>query len=195
MVQYNNANRVWNMDNAPLVSMFNEYFSGGMNAIVFQELREARGLAYSASARYNAPYRLGDKEYFNTFIITQSDKMMDCIGEFNNLLNQIPQNQAGFELAKQSLLKSLATNRHTRFNTLNYYMTMRELGLNYDIDQKIYDKIPSITLDDIVNFAKERIANKPYKYLIVGDEKNLDTKSLEKIAPIRRVSEKEIFGF
>ena len=195
MVQYNNANRVWNMDNAPLVSMFNEYFSGGMNAIVFQELREARGLAYSASARYNAPYRLGDKEYFNTFIITQSDKMMDCIGEFNNLLNHIPQNQAGFELAKQSLLKSLATNRHTRFNTLNYYMTMRELGLNYDIDQKIYDKIPSITLDDIVNFAKERIANKPYKYLIVGDEKNLDTKSLEKIAPIRRVSEKEIFGF
>ena len=32
----------------PTLNMYNEYFGGGMNAIVFQEMREARGLAYSA---------------------------------------------------------------------------------------------------------------------------------------------------
>ena len=58
-----------------------------------------------------------------------------------------------------------------------------------------FQKMPSLTLTDLLKFAQENISNKPYKYLILGDEKNLDLKSLEKIAPIRRVSTKEIFGF
>ena len=39
------------------------------------------------------------------------------------------------------------------------------------------------------------MARKPYRYLILGDEKNLDIKALEKIAPIRRVSTEQIFGY
>jgi len=50
-------------------------------------------------------------------------------------------------------------------------------------------------MEDLVRYAAERISNRPYKYLILGDEKNLDIKSLEKIAPIRRVTTKEIFGY
>lgn len=29
----------------PLINIYNSYFAGGMNSIVFQEMREARGLA------------------------------------------------------------------------------------------------------------------------------------------------------
>lgn len=39
------------------------------------------------------------------------------------------------------------------------------------------------------------MANKTFKYLILGNEKELDIKSLEKIAPIRRVTTEEIFGY
>ena len=195
MVQYHNENRTWSPQNAAINALFNEYFGGGMNAIVFQEMREARGLAYSAAARYSEPKQLKDTEDFRTFIITQSDKMMDCIDEFKNLLNNMPKRQAGFDLAKQGLLKSLSTSRTTRFGVLNYYMTAQDLGLNYDIAQRIYDQLPALTIDDLVKFASERIANKPYKYLILGDEKSLDIKALEKIAPIRRVSTEEIFGY
>lgn len=195
MVQYNNENRTWSPDNAAINALFNEYFGGGMNAVVFQEMREARGLAYVAAARYGEPRRLKDKESFYTYIITQSDKMMDCINEFNRLLNDMPKRQAGFDLAKQGLLKSLSTSRTTRFSVLNYYMSAQDLGLDYDIAGKIYEQLPSLTMDDLVKFASERIANKPYKYLILGDEKSLDIKALEQIAPIRRVSTEEIFGY
>ncbi|MBM6992119.1 MAG: insulinase family protein [Prevotella sp.] len=195
MIQYHNENKTWSPDNAAADALFNEYFGGGMNAIVFQELREARGLAYSAAARYVEPWRKNDKEYFYTYIITQSDKMMDCVNEFNSLLNNMPQRQAGFDLAKQSLLKTLSTQRTTRFNVLQAYMDAQDLGLDYDIDQKIYSQLPALKLEDLVKYAADRISNKPYKYLILGDEKNLDLKSLEKIAPIHRVSTKEIFGF
>ena len=39
------------------------------------------------------------------------------------------------------------------------------------------------------------MAHKPYLYIILGDEKNLDIKALEKIAPIKRVTTEQIFGY
>jgi predicted Zn-dependent peptidase len=195
MIQYHNENKEWTPENAPVNALFNEYFGGGMNTIVFQELREARGLAYSAAARYNEPTRKGDKESFFTYIITQSDKMMDCVKEFNNLLNDMPARQSGFDLAKQGLLKTLATRRVTKFSVLNEYLRAKKKGLDYDINKTIYEKLPSLKLQDLVDFSKSRISNKPYKYIILGNEKDLDIKNLEKIGTIHRVSTDEIFGY
>ena len=195
MVQFHNENKEWNPNNAAKIAVFNEYFGGGMNAIVFQEMREARALAYSASASYRTPSRLGDKEYFNTYIITQNDKMMDCVAQFNELLNNVPVRQANFDLAKQNLLKSLASARTTKFSILAAYMAAQKMGLDYSLSEKIYKDLPSVTLDDIINFEKTNMANKTFKYLILGDEKELDMKALEKIAPIKRVTTEEIFGY
>ena len=195
MVQYNNDNRTWTPANEPLNALFNEYFGGSMNAIVFQELREARALAYSAGARYYTPVYKGNPEYFTTRIITQNDKMMDCITAFNDLLNNMPQRQAGLDLAKQSLMKSLATARTTKFGVLRAYMSALDKGIDYDISKNVYEGIPSLTLQDLVSFARERISGKAYRYVILGDEKNLDMKSLEKIAPIKRLTTDQIFGY
>lgn len=195
MVQFHNENKEWNPNDAAKIAVFNEYFGGGMNAIVFQEMREARALAYSASASYRTPSRLGDKEYFNTYIITQNDKMMDCVAQFNELLNNVPVRQANFDLAKQNLLKSLASARTTKFSILSAYMAAQKMGLDYSLSEKIYKDLPSVTLDDIINFEKTNMANKTFKYLILGNEKELDIRALEKIAPIKRVTTEEIFGY
>lgn len=195
MVQFHNENKEWTPNDAAKISLFNEYFGGGMNAIVFQEMREARALAYTASARYHMPSRLGDKEYFNTFIITQNDKMMDCVAQFNELLNNVPVRQANFDLAKQNLLKSLASARTTKFSILLAYMAAQKMGLDYSLSEKIYKDLPSVTLNDIINFEKTNMANKTFKYLILGNEKELDIKALEKIAPVKRVTTEEIFGY
>ena len=64
-----------------------------------------------------------------------------------------------------------------------------------DIRRGVYEALPKLTLEDIVKFEHDNMANKPWLYLILGDEKNLDMKSLEKIAPIKRVSTEEIFGY
>nr|WP_262288249.1 M16 family metallopeptidase [Hallella absiana] len=195
MTQYLNENKQWTPEQAPVNALFGEYFGGGMNAIVFQELREARGLAYSAGAWLTTPDRKGDPECFNTYIITQNDKMTDCIKEFNQLLNNMPERQAGLDLAKQSLMKSIATARTTKFSVLNAYLTARKRGLNYDINRVIYDKLPSLTMADLVKFAKENISGKPYRYIILGDEKELDMNALQKIGPVKKLTKEDIFGF
>ncbi len=68
-------------------------------------------------------------------------------------------------------------------------------GMNCTLAEKIYYDLPSVTFDDIINFEKQNMANKTFKYLILGNEKELDMKALEKIAPIKRVTTEEIFGY
>jgi hypothetical protein len=46
-----------------------------------------------------------------------------------------------------------------------------------------------------VNFEKQNMANKAYRYIILGDEKELDMKFLEKLGPIKRLSIEEVFGY
>ena len=195
MVQYTNSERDWDPSHAAVISLFNEYFGTGMNGIVFQELREARGLAYSAAAIYNQPLRLGHKEDAYTYIITQNDKMMDCVDEFNKLIADIPQSEAAFNLAKESLMKKLASRRTTRFGVLQSYIAAQNRGIDFDIYSKVYQELPKLYLFDIVDFENENMAGKPYRYLILGNEKELDMDRLQKIAPVKRVSLEEIFGY
>ena len=69
------------------------------------------------------------------------------------------------------------------------------MGLDYDINSVVYKTLPSLTLQDVVNFEKTNMAGKPYRYLILGDEKELDMKGLEKIGPIKRLTLEDIFGY
>ena len=195
MVQYHNEGTQWAPEHAATINMFNEYFGGGMNGIVFQELREARGLAYSAAAYYRQPSQKGHPEYAMTYIITQNDKMMDCVREFNNIVGTIPQSEAAFALAKESLMKKLASRRVVRGGVLNSYIAAQRLGLDYDINSVVYNALPNLKLNDIVKFEQQSMAGKPYRYLILGDEKELDIEGLEKIAPIRHLTLEEIFGY
>lgn len=195
MIQYHNEGRQWKPEEAAVKALFNQYFGGGMNTVVFQELREARGLAYSAFATYNEPVRKNKPEDFYTYIISQNDKMMDCIKVFNNIIDTIPQSQSAFEIAKQSLTKSLQSQRTLRFGILNAYTDAKERGIDYDINEKIYNALPTLSLDDIIKFEQQNMAHKPYRYIILGDEKELDMKALEKIGPIKRLSTEEIFGY
>ena len=192
--QYNNEGKAWSLAKAPVETLFNQYFGGGMNTVVFQELRETRALAYNAYAMYKRPEYKDDSESFFTHIISQNDKMGDCIKVFNEIVDSMPQNEAAFDLAKQSLTKSIQSERTTKFNIFQRYLFLKQLGLDHDYMQDIYAALPKLTLQDIVSFARQNIAHKTYRYAVLGNEKNLDMKVLEKIAPVKRLTTEDIFG-
>lgn len=195
MRQYHNAGNAWSPDREPVISLFNEYFGGGMNGVVFQELRESRGLAYNAYAAYISNARKGHSEYAFTHIISQNDKMMDCIRTFNSIVDTIPQSERAFELAKQALKKRIATERTTKSAIFSAYANAQEMGIDYDINKKVYEALPNITLQDVVKFEQTYMAHKPYRYVVLGDEKNIDMQGLEKIAPVKHFTTDELFGY
>ena len=195
MRMVHNEDRPWKPEEAAVKALFNEYYGGGMNTIVFQEMREARGLAYNAYAAYVEPAYKDQKEYFFTHIITQNDKMMDCIQHFNLILDTIPQSEQAFKIAKDALTKRLQSQRTTKFGLINAWISAKNLGIDYDENERIYNALPSIKLSDIVKFEQEQMARKPYRYIILGDEKELDMEALGKMGPIRRLTTEEIFGY
>ena len=195
MRMYYNEGRQTSLDEHATISLFNEYFGGGMNGIVFQELREARGLAYNANAFYLTPSKKGEPEYFFTHIITQNDKMMDCINQFREIIDHFPQSEAAFQIAKDGLTKQLASQRTTKFNVIIAYINAKRQGYDFDVDKKIYEDLQGLTLADLTRFEQECIAQKSGRYLILGNEKELDLASLLEIAPIRRISLEEVFGY
>ena len=195
MRAYHHESRDWNVEEAAVQAVFNEYFGGGMNGIVFQEMREARGLAYNASAYYSRPGRKGEKESFYTHIITQNDKMMDCINHFKEITDEMPASENAFQIAKEGLTKQLASLRTTKMGIISRWHSMKLLGLDSDLNKKIYEDLKAVKLQDMVDFEKANMAKKPLRYIILGDEKQLDMESLGKIGPIRRLTTEEVFGY
>ena len=195
MRMYHNEQRPWQPEEAAVKALFNEYYGGGMNSIVFQEMREARGLAYNAYAAYREPTYQDQPEYYFTHIITQNDKMADCITHFHFLLDSIPQSEAAFQVAKEAVVKRLQSLRTTKFGLINAWLAAKHRGIDYDPNERIYQALPALQLTDIVSFEQQQMARKPYRYIILGDEHDLDMSALQQLGPIRRVSTAEIFGY
>ncbi len=195
MRMYHNEGRSWNPEEAAVQEVFNEYFGGGMNGIVFQEMREARGLAYNAFAEYVSPSWKDRKEYVVTHIITQNDKMADCITHFKEILDEMPASETAFQIAKDAVTKRLASARTTKQSIFYSYNTAQHLGLDISYNELIYKNLAKVELKDIVDFEKQMMANKAYRYIILGDEKALDMQMLEKIGPVKRLTAEEVFGY
>lgn len=183
----------WSVDTTIKALMFNEYFGGSMNGIVFQELRETRGLAYSARASYVCPSRKDEKNYYRETIISQNDKLMDCINTFRQITDTLPQSEQLLATAKQSLMKTLAAARTTKGSVISRYLSAQYLGLDCDINQIVWQQLPALTLQDVVKFEEDNIKGKPRRYCILGKEAELDTKALEQFAPVKRLTLDDIF--
>ena len=195
MMMYSNNGQKYDAAIIPQIELFNEYFGGGMNALVFQELREARGLAYSAAAYYSVPEFKADEFTFYTYIISQNDKMGDCIDTFHKILEDMPATASSLQLAKDAIMKRIATQRVIKRDVLSAYIEARNHGLNYDISRDIYNKVQSMTMDDLINFQQKNVKGRTYTYLILGDESNLEMSKLSALGKLQRVSLEEIFGY
>ena len=195
MQMYHIESVKWNPDEAAVKALFNEYYGGNMGSVVFQEIRESRGLAYNAYAGYNDPAYKDETEWAMVHIITQNDKMMDCVRQFHVILDTIPQSESSFTVAKEALKKKIASQRTTKAGLLSAWVYARNLGIDYDENERIYRDMDKVTLADVVKFEQQHMARKAWRYVILGDEKELDMKSLSHYGTIRRLTTEEIFGY
>ena len=179
----------------PMLSMYNEYFGGGMNSIVFQEMREARALAYTAAAFLVSPSKLKYPYVYRTFIATQNDKMLDAMRAFDQIINQMPESEQAFNLAKDALLTRMRTDRIIKENVLWAYLNMQDLGLSVDMRKALFEQVPGMTLADVKAFQEKWVKDRKYVYVVLGDEKDLDMKGLGQYGPIQKLSQEEIFGY
>ena len=78
---------------------------------------------------------------------------------------------------------------------IDAWLTAQQRGIDYDLNERIYNALPNMTLEDVVKFEQEQVAQKPYRYVILGNEKELDLTALQQFGTIKRLSTEEIFGY
>lgn len=166
-----------------------------MNAIVFQEMRESRSLAYSAWANMIEPSYLRRPYTYRAQIATQNDKMSDAIKAFDEIINDMPESPAAFDLAKKGIESRIRTERIIKDNIAWDYINARDLGLDTDSRIAVFKALPTITLDDVVKFQKDNVKGRTYYYCVLGDTKDIDLDALSKLGKVVMLTTEDIFGY
>ena len=185
----------YNKENAPAISLFNEYFGSGMSSVVFQEMRESKALAYSVFASYQTPQKKEKSHYLMAYIGAQADKLPEAMAGMFELFNNMPKSESKLETGKNAALQKIRTERITKSNILFNYERAKKLGLDYDIRKDVYNTVPSLKIGDIESFQQKHLKSKNFTILVLGNQKNLDLKTLEKYGTVKFLKLEEVFGY
>ena len=166
-----------------------------MNSIVFQEIREAQGLAYAVFSNYSQASKTDRSDYLLSYVGVQNDKQSEALSSMFELINELPKSEQAFEIAKKAILNKIESERITKSSVLSYYLSAEKKGVDYDIREKIYDEVKTMTLEKLKRFHEKYIKEKPHNILLIGNRDNINFKNLKKYGTIREVSLETLFGF
>lgn len=186
----------YNKSMAPNIASFNEYFGGGgMSSVVFQDMRESKALAYSVFSSYQTPSKKGKPNYVIAYIGTQADKLPEAMKGMTDLLNEMPESEVLFNSAKEAVVTKLQTERITKSGILFNFEKASKLGLDYDIRKDIYEKLPSLSLQEIKDFHTKYLKGKTYTIMVLGNKDDIDTDALAKYGKVQFLTLEDIFGY
>ncbi|MFB6306301.1 MAG: M16 family metallopeptidase [Flavobacteriales bacterium] len=178
----------------PYAKVFNTYYGSGLSSVVFQEIREAKGLAYSARAYYNSPYT-GKYHFASANIGTQADKAFETIDAMMKLLREMKGSKEQFKIAKENILKEIETNRITGSSIFWNYQRIKEEGFEKSKRKMIYNKVKDLTYKDMKKFFNDHIKNGKYDLLVMGKKEHIDMTRLKEYGSIKKVPVKDLFGY
>ena len=179
----------------PLVSLFNEYYGGGMSSVVFQELREAKALAYSVFSIYRIPKDRRHHHYIFSYIGTQADKLPEALSGMTALFETLPESPELFATAREGIRRKIRTERLTRTSILFTREEARKLGLDRDIRKDIYRETETLGFSDIEAFHRETFRNRNRTLLVLGRTDTFDMEILKRYGTVRKLTLEEIFGY
>ncbi|MEQ9405860.1 MAG: insulinase family protein [Cyclobacteriaceae bacterium] len=177
--------------NEPAARMFNEYFGG----VVFQEIREAQGLAYSVFSSYSQPSKKDKANYLFAYVGTQADKQAEAMNAMMELLNNMPETQEDFQTTKEAILNKIESERITGSGVLWNYISAEDKGLDYDLRQDIYEQVKGMEFEQLRDFHQKFIKDNKYVTVLVGSRDKIDFNALRKYGTINEISLDELFGY
>jgi predicted Zn-dependent peptidase len=188
-------NGLFNADEEAVVNMFNNYFGGGMGAVVFQTIRESKALAYSTFAYYVTPEKKEDPYYTIAYVGSQADKLNEAVVAMNELLTEMPEISSNIEFARSGIKKDIETQRITQDGIIFNFLDAEQKGLKEDLRIRKYAAVDKIGFKELKDFHSKNIAGKAYTYAIVASENKIKMDDLKKLGEIKKLSLQEIFGY
>ena len=174
-------------------SLYNSYFGTSMSSVVFQELREARALAYSAQAQYAQGGRLNAENLGLGAISSQNDKTVDALAAFLDLFENMPVSGERFEEAKSALVNRYRTSTVGFRQVTSTVRSWEQLGIDGDPRARRFEQLQHSTLEDMLAFQRRNIAGKAKLISIVGDMSRIDEDALSEFGEITNIDVDDLF--
>ncbi len=184
----NDTSDYWNQ------KLFNEYFSGDMSSLVFQEIREFKSLAYSAYGYSQTPFAKDHPAFFKGVMSTQADKTIEALETYVDLINKMPQKPERMDIIKESIKQSMNSKRPGfRYitSTIPYWQFM---GCNEDPNKTLYSNVDEMNFDNVLDYYNKYIKDKKIIITIVGDKNRIDFEKLQQFGNVKELNKKDIFN-
>jgi predicted Zn-dependent peptidase len=174
---------------------FNNYFGTSMSSVVFQEIREARAMAYQTYAVAQSPGRRDKAHYFYTFVGTQPDKMAEAISVMTGLVENMPVNADLIEQARQNTIKVLNANRLPQRNAFWRNRTVQDAGWKSEPLKAVLDFTKEAGQRELEAYHAKYIKGRKYTWVIMGDKANIDFKVLRQLGKVHELSVEDVLGY
>lgn len=184
----------YDLNDNPIMSAFNNYYSGSFNGIIMQEIREKRSMAYGASASYNKGMKPGKETYFTAEMSTQDDKTNAAIDVLMSLIRDMPQYADRMGSIKEYLTWSGVFGMPGYRGKGSYIESNERLGYTEDPLKNSLKAYEAMQFNDIVKFWQENIKDKPMAITIVGDKSRVNLKELAKYGKVVEYKIDDLFS-
>lgn len=175
-------------------SYWQDYMGGGMSAVIFQEVREARALAYSAYGRYGRGEHAGDANFVYGFVGTQADKTVEAVSLLYSLLRKLPPSEERFAESKRAMLERYRSMpihfRHIAGSVQNWL----DLGYKGDPRPKNMREAASYTLKKLTRFAA-RFEDKPMTVYVLGSRDRVNVEGLKGLGRIEELALDDLYPY
>ncbi|MFT4975206.1 MAG: putative Zn-dependent peptidase [Myxococcota bacterium] len=180
-------------DEAHLHHLYGEYM-GGSAGLVFQEIREARGMAYSAHAGWRLGWQVGDDNLLWASAGTQADKAAEVATLLVGMLRSLPMDPARFDRARASAIAQLRTSRFGFREIPGTVLGWDRRGHAGDPRPERLSKLSTLSPAALSDFAGA-FADAPFQIAIVGDLKRIDQAALSALAPVHHLPASALFAY
>lgn len=182
-------------DLLPSVSMYNEFFGSGLNSLVFQEIREARGLAYTAYSSITVPENRKNHHILQSFLGTQGDKLIPAVEALDSLLGRVPDESGLFRESLASIVKSQASERILDADIFWSWWEARELGLAPEFREKVFRELEAYGYPRMRDFFETYVRPAQSNLLVLGNRDEVDLAGLKRLGEFRELSPEELFNY
>jgi len=172
-----------------------QYFGEGMSSLLFQEIRERRSMAYTATGYDISPSRNQHPDWptgFCSYMSTQADKAVEATEVLLSLLNDMPMRESNLTSAKRAIA-SARNNNYPSMRNVGMKVAMARIhGYGEDPQASLIRQLPSVTPDEVERFFSDNVRNAPHILFVIGDKKHTDLDALGRYGKLATLKTKDI---
>jgi predicted Zn-dependent peptidase len=185
---------IFNPEHAVDYIFYSQYMGGDMSSVIFQEVREARSLAYSAGGGHSTMTHKGDETEVWGSLGCQADKTPEATALMLKLFQDFPASDKRFAETEKAVEESYRTNPVTFREVPGALMEWEDAGLTGDPRPARFQQVLKYREADLEKFAA-RLKGKPMTVWILGQRDRVGIDRLKALGEFEEKPLSDLFPY